>query len=66
MLEERYSNRIKFVFVAQGAAANKPPEEPHLTEAVLVSLEDLRNHLRGGRMADVDAAYLALDHLGLL
>jgi ADP-ribose pyrophosphatase len=66
MLEEGYSNRIKYVFVAHGCRRERAPEEPHLTEAVLVSLEELRSHLRGGRMADVDAGYLALDHLGLL
>jgi ADP-ribose pyrophosphatase len=66
MLEEGYSNRIKYVFVAHGCRRERAPEEPQLTEAVLVSLEELRNHLRSGRMADVDAGYLALDHLGLL
>ena len=66
MLEEGYSNRTKFVFVAHGCRRESEPEDPRLTEAVLVSLADLRSHLRSGRMADVDAGYLALDHLGLL
>lgn len=66
MLEEGYSNRTKFVFVAHGCRREGEPEHPHLTEPVLVSLEELRSHLRAGRMADVDAGYLALDHLGLL
>jgi ADP-ribose pyrophosphatase len=66
MLEEGYSNRTKFVFVAHGCTHQSEPEDPRLTEPVLLSLADLRSHLRGGRMADVDAGYLALDHLGLL
>lgn len=66
ILEEGYSNRVKHVFVAQGCRRDREPEEPHLTEPVLVSLSELRSHLRGGRLADVDAGYLALDHLGLL
>jgi ADP-ribose diphosphatase len=66
ILEEGYSNRVKHVFVAHGCRREREPEEPHLTEPVLVSLGELRSHLRGGRMADVDAGYLALDHLGLL
>ncbi len=66
VLEEGYSNRMKYVFVAHACRREREPEEPHLTEAVLVTLADLRSHLRSGRMADVDAGYLALDHLGLL
>jgi ADP-ribose pyrophosphatase len=66
MLEEGYSNRIKHVFVAHECQKQADPEDPSLTEPVLVTLEDLRSHLRSGRMADVDAGYLALDYLGLL
>jgi ADP-ribose pyrophosphatase len=66
MLEEGYSNRIKHVFVAHDCRRERRPDEPHLTEAVLVGLAEFRDHLRGGRIADVDAGYLALDYLGLL
>lgn len=66
MLEEGYSNRRKFVFVAHECRREAEPEEPSLTEPVLLSLDELRGHLRSGTMADVDAGYLALDHLGLL
>jgi ADP-ribose pyrophosphatase len=66
MLEEGYSNRRKFVFVAHACRREREPEDPSLTEPVIVTLADLRSHLRGGRIADVDAGYLALDHLGLL
>jgi ADP-ribose pyrophosphatase len=66
MLEEGYSNRTKHVFVALGCRREGPPESPQLTEAVLMGLDDLRSHLRSGRMADVDAGYLALDYLGIL
>jgi ADP-ribose pyrophosphatase len=66
VLEGGYSNRVKHVFVAHECRREREPEEPHLTEPVLVTLAGFRTHLRGGRMADVDAGYLALDHLGLL
>lgn len=66
MLEEGYSNRRKHVFIAHACRREREPEDPSLTEAVVVTLADLRSHLRGGRIADVDAGYLALDHLGLL
>jgi ADP-ribose pyrophosphatase len=66
MLDEGYSNRTKYVFVAHGCTREREPEDPTLTEAVVVTLSDLRSHLRGGRIADVDAGYMALDHLGLL
>jgi ADP-ribose pyrophosphatase len=66
LLDGGYSNRTKHVFVAHGCRRRQPPEDPHLTEPVVVALDDLRSHLRSGRMADVDAGYLALDFLGLL
>ena len=66
LLEDGYSNRIKHVFVAHSCRKEREPEDPTLTEAVVVTLAELRSHLRNGRMADVDAGYLALDHLGLL
>jgi ADP-ribose pyrophosphatase len=66
MLEEGYSNRRKYVFIAHACRREREPEDPTLTEPVVVTLTDLRSHLRGGRIADVDAGYLALDHLGLL
>jgi ADP-ribose pyrophosphatase len=66
LLEEGYSNRTKHVFVARECRRERDPDDPSLTEAVLVTLPELRAHLRGGRMADVDAGYLALDHLGIL
>jgi len=66
ILEDGYSNRVKHVFVAHDCRRERDPDEPHLTEPVLLSFAQLRDHLRGGSMADVDAGYLALDHLGLL
>lgn len=66
ILEEGYSNRTKHIFVAHACRRERQPEDPRLTEPVLVPLGTLRSHLRSGRMADVDAGYLALDFLGLL
>ena len=66
LLEEAYSNRMKHVFVAHDCQREDDPEDPHLSEAVLVSVREFRNNLRRGLMGDVDAGYLALDYLGLL
>lgn len=63
---ESYSNRTKFVFVARACRKESEPEDPRLTEPLLVSLAELRSLLRSGRIANLDAGYLALDHLGLL
>jgi ADP-ribose pyrophosphatase len=42
---------------------NQPGE---FCDVVLVSLGRFRDHVRSGQLTDVDLAYLALEHLGLL
>jgi aminopeptidase len=51
------------VFVALGCRRGARTRGPPSDRAVLASLDELRSHLRSGRMADVDAGSLALDHL---
>jgi ADP-ribose pyrophosphatase len=58
----------KFIAVARGARlvaepANDPSEP---CETVLLTLAELRDHLRTGQLTDLDVAYRALEHLGLL
>jgi ADP-ribose pyrophosphatase len=66
LLKDAYATNLKHVFAATGCRPVAEPVLPQLTEPVLMTLADFREHLRGGRLTDVDAAYRALDHLGLL
>jgi ADP-ribose pyrophosphatase len=66
MLKDAYATNTKHVFVATGCERVGRPERPEFTEPVLVSLGDFRQHLRHGRLTDTDAAYRALEFLGLL
>jgi ADP-ribose pyrophosphatase len=66
MLDDAYSTFVKHAFVATGCRRVQAPAEGELTEPVLMSLADFREHLRGGRLTDVDVGYRALDDLGLL
>jgi ADP-ribose pyrophosphatase len=65
-LANAYSRRTKHLFAATECRRVAAPEPDEFTEPVLLPLADFREHLRGGRLTDVDAAYRALDHLGLL
>jgi 8-oxo-dGTP pyrophosphatase MutT (NUDIX family) len=66
VLKDAYATNVKHVFAATDCRRVAEPEVPQLTEPALMALDDFREHLRGGRLTDVDAAYCALDHLGLL
>jgi ADP-ribose pyrophosphatase len=66
ILEDAYAIRTKHAFVATGCRKVAEPVRGELTEAVLMPLADFREHLRRGRLTDVDVGYRALDELGLL
>jgi ADP-ribose pyrophosphatase len=66
MLADAYSTWVKHAFVATSCRRVQAPAEGELTEPMLMSLAEFREHLRGGRLTDVDVGYRALDHLGLL
>ena len=66
ILKDAYATNTKHVFAATDCRKIAEPEEPLLTEPVLMPLAEFRAHLRTGRLTDADAAYRALDHLGLL
>jgi ADP-ribose pyrophosphatase len=66
ILKDAYATNVKHVFAATDCRAVAAPALPQLTEPALMPLADFREHLRGGRLTDADAAYRALDHLGLL
>lgn len=58
----------RYVIVVRNARAVAPPrpDAGEFCEVVTVPLARFREHLRSGALTDVDLAYLALDHLGLL
>jgi ADP-ribose pyrophosphatase len=66
ILKDAYATNVKHVFAATDCRAVAAPALPQLTEPTLMPLAEFRDHLRGGRLTDVDAAYRALDQLGLL
>jgi ADP-ribose pyrophosphatase len=66
ILADAYATRTKYAFVATGCRSVRPPAAGELTEPVVMSLREFREHLRSGRLTDSDVAYRALDHLGVL
>jgi ADP-ribose pyrophosphatase len=66
LLNDAYSTWTKHAFVATACRRVQPPAEGDLTEPVLMQLAAFREHVRGGRLTDVDVAYRGLDFLGLL
>lgn len=65
---DAYTNKDHHLFVARhcrlvGEQHLDPTEQ---IEVVLSPLDTFRQQLRAGELGDIDAAYLALDHLGLL
>jgi ADP-ribose pyrophosphatase len=66
LLKDAYSTNLKHVFAATACRPVAEPETPRLTSPVLLRLSEFRDHLRQGRLTDSDAAYRALDGLGLL
>jgi ADP-ribose diphosphatase len=66
ILSDAYATPTKYAFVATSCRSVRPPAPGELTEPVVMSLREFREHLRTGRLTDSDAAYRALDFLGLL
>jgi ADP-ribose pyrophosphatase len=66
LLKDAYATSAKHVFVARQCRRVADPDHPELTAPVVIPLQAFREHLRRGRLTDVDAAYLALEVSGLL
>lgn len=63
-----YSTAVRYRAVAtncQKVGEQELDEREHI-EVELVSLEEFRKLLRGGKVIDMDVAYAGLEHLGLL
>lgn len=63
-----YSTMDRYCFVATECEKKAEPknDENEFIEVVLMPLKDFRDHLRGGRLTDVEIGYLGLDYLNLL
>jgi ADP-ribose pyrophosphatase len=67
-LEDAYSTLLRHNFVALDCRKTQeiaPDERPFL-DVLLLPLADFRDHLRSGRLTDVETGYLCLDFLDLL
>lgn len=63
-----YSTRVRHHFVATNCRKIEDPKgDGHeILEAVEMTLDDFRAHLRKGDLSDAATGWLGLDHLGLL
>jgi ADP-ribose pyrophosphatase len=63
-----YSTRSRFTYAALDCIKVAEPAlgEGEFVDVELITLERFRDHLRSGRLTDVESGYLALDALGLL
>lgn len=69
VLPSAYATYRKNALVATDChkvAEPKLEDNGEMVEAVLMSVEAFRVHLRSGALTDVEIGYLGLDHLGLL
>jgi ADP-ribose pyrophosphatase len=68
MFPSAYSTEQRHAVVARGCRRTARPDtdEEERVEVRLVSVDELRRIARAGDLTAVDAAYLALDHAGLL
>lgn len=63
-----YSTTDRYCFVATECEKISEPklDENEFIETVLMPLKEFREHLRSGRLTDVEVGYLGLDYLKLL
>ena len=66
LLRDAYLTSVKHVFAATRCHKVAESKHPQLTVPSLMPLETFLEHLRRGELTDADAAYRALDRLGLL
>ncbi len=69
VIPDAYAMYTKNAFVAMNCrkvAESKLEDNGESLEVVLMSLDNFRDHLRSGKLSDVEIGYLGLDFLGLL
>jgi ADP-ribose pyrophosphatase len=67
-LDDAYSTMERYCYVARNCKKIGEPQntQTEQTEVVLMPLKEFREHLRKGRLTDVEVGYLGLDYLKLL
>ena len=67
-LDCAYSTRWRYCLVATGCKKVAEPQntDTEIVSVELMSLNDFREHLRSGKLTDIEVGYLGLDYLGLL
>lgn len=68
ILDDAYSTRTRYAFVATDCVkvGEPQPDETEFIEAVEMTIDEFRNHLRAGQLTDLETGYLGLDYLKLL
>jgi ADP-ribose pyrophosphatase len=68
ILDDAYSTRIRYAFVATDCVKVGEPQmdETEFIEAVELTVDEFRTHLRAGQLTDLETGYLGLDFLKLL
>jgi ADP-ribose pyrophosphatase len=63
-----YSTMRRYCVVVEGCqrVSEQNLDNTEFAQVFLMPLSDFRNHLRSGKMTDIEIGYLGLDHLGLL
>lgn len=67
-IDDAYSTMTRYCFIAKNCRKVGEPQNTSAeqTEVVLLRLQDFREHLRRGKLTDVEMGYLGLDYLNLL
>jgi ADP-ribose pyrophosphatase len=67
-IDDAYSTVLRNLFVVTGCEkiSEQTLEKTEFAQVVLLRLSEFRDLLRSGQMTDIEAGYLALDHLKLL
>lgn len=67
-ISDAYSTLLRYVFVATDCkkVSDQKLDDNEFAEVIMMSLEEFREHLRGGQLTDVECGYLGLDKLNLL
>jgi len=67
-LDDAYSTMLRFNFVATNCVKVRSanPDENEFIEIVELTIPQFREHIRKGKLTDVETGYMGLDFLGLL
>lgn len=68
ILDDAHSTRTRYAFVATDCEkiGETNTDDTEFIEVVELSMDEFRDHLRGGQLSDIETGYLGLDFLKLL